>query len=213
MSVLAFDLDGTLVTCEPRQSAVLKAVTVAEGLNVDVAAAWRLKRQGITTLQALCQAGVPYDMATRIVTRWTEIIEAPEWLSLDTPLDGVNETLAHAQRDGHELILVTARRRREWLLHQLAQLGLAQFFRSIAVVEGANVGFEKARALHARRAEYFIGDTEQDAKAASYAELPFIAVSTGQRDADFLRARGVKNCEKSIRMAYRVIASADHIYE
>src|SRR5690606_30206558 len=88
---LCLDLDGTLITCEPRQSEVLRAAAKAVGYPVEPASIWALKREGASTAEALRATGVPEPIAARMMVHWLAWIEEPGWLSLDSPFAGVDD--------------------------------------------------------------------------------------------------------------------------
>jgi phosphoglycolate phosphatase-like HAD superfamily hydrolase len=183
---IALDLDGTLITCEPRQSAVLEAALKPRRLSVDTRRVWGLKRKGASTEDALVTVGLSRADAREVARDWRRMIEAPAWLALDQVIDGVYETLDEMCCMSAHLMLLTARSRREWLEQQLRHLRLSRFFRSVIVVSPERATQEKAQCLSEESVAAFIGDTESDMRAASSARVAFYAVETGQRDAAFL---------------------------
>lgn len=188
---LALDLDGTLISCKPKQSAVLRAALVACGEAVDVDAVWDQKRDGASTKRALQICGLTLDAASAVSTYWQTRIEDCYWLGLDSVLGGVIETLGAWRARGDKLMLVTARSRPEWIGVQLRHLGLAAFFTRVEFVDPASAAEAKAAVLRASGVSTFIGDTESDARAAQAAGVRFIGVASGQRSAEFLRHSGV----------------------
>jgi phosphoglycolate phosphatase-like HAD superfamily hydrolase len=202
---LALDLDGTLISCEPRQSAVLAAVLRRRGLEVDLTQIWGLKRKGASTERALALAGLAEATAHAIAKDWGTRIEEPGWLALDKVLPGVLETLEAMRQKDLSLMLLTARRRAEWLPHELRRLQLAQFFDCIAIVRPEAATQQKADCLAEQRVDGFIGDTESDIRAASAAGVKFSAVTTGQRNKCFLSDIGVKSFD-SLFEAWRSVS-------
>ena len=182
---LALDLDGTLITCEPRHSAVLQAALEAHRLRADLTRVWEMKRGGSSTEAALFAAGLSRVDARVVAGEWRRMIEEPGWLALDRVLPGVSETLEEMRRTSR-LTLLTARSRSEWLPQQLCRLNLARFFDSISVVSPKHAVEEKARRLKEDSVDAFFGDTESDLRAAALAGVTFCAVSSGQRDRNFL---------------------------
>jgi phosphoglycolate phosphatase-like HAD superfamily hydrolase len=189
------DLDGTLISCEPRQSAVLAAVLRRRRLEVDLTQVWGLKRKGASTERALALAGLPEATAQTVAKDWGTRIEEPGWLALDKVLPGVLETLEAMLKKDLSLMLLTARRKAEWLPHELRRLHLARFFDCIAIVRPEAAPQEKADCLAQQRVGGFIGDTESDMRAALAAGVKFSAVSTGQRNKCFLSDIGAKSFE------------------
>jgi len=206
---LVLDLDGTLISCEPRQSAVLRAALVACRVDADVSAVWRMKRAGASTRQALISLGVPRAAAEQVAKAWHGMIEAPGWLALDSILPGVVETLRDMRAAGFELALLTARSRKEWVLPQLSRLGLAGCFDTISVVAAADA--KQAKTAHLRQGFVpgFFGDTESDMRAADDAQVPFFPVATGQRDETFLASVGRKPIYADLSEAWKAFLAHD----
>ena len=60
---VVLDFDGTLITCEPRQSAVLHSILIRYGVELDLKHLWEQKREGVSTLRALEALGIKSDSA------------------------------------------------------------------------------------------------------------------------------------------------------
>lgn len=189
---LALDLDGTLVSCEPRQSAVLQAALVSCGARADLNKVWELKRDGASTEQALVQQGLCPELSRRIAESWRRMIEDPLWLALDSVLPGVMETLQEMRGVGARIWLLTARSRCEWVPQQLARLGLKPLFDQVVVVPAYQVAQAKAAVLREVLPVAFWGDTEADWRASTAAGVPFFSVGWGQRSAAFLIESGAE---------------------
>lgn len=195
---LALDLDGTLITCEARHTTVLNALLKAYGLAVDMNLFWRSKRRGASTRRALEFCGLTSRMAAEIGALWQAHIEEPTWLTLDRVFANVRTILGIWQAKRIGLQLVTARSRPEWLMVQIRHLDMGRFFDTIWCVPPATASESKAEILRVAKVQLFIGDTESDARAAETAGVPFAAVATGLRDADFLRKSGVAEVFESL---------------
>ncbi len=193
MKRLALDLDGTLISCEPRQSTVLRAVAALHPVTVDPIAVWSLKRDGLNTRNALARSGIEPTLAARIAHDWQRQIEDPVWLGLDTLLPGVESTLTRWKQLGWQLVVVTARARPEWVQPQITRLGLDRWIHAVEVVPPGDAATHKATFLHTRGFLGFIGDTESDHAAASTAGIPFIGVASGQRSPQHLLRCGVRD--------------------
>jgi phosphoglycolate phosphatase-like HAD superfamily hydrolase len=197
--VVAVDLDGTILDAEPRQVALAtKVVRDLTGRELDGPAFWRLKRAGATTLQTLAKLGFDEDDARRAAILWTRDIELPPWLALDRPLEGALAALERL-RD-YCVVVITARQSEPRAREELERLGIASRVDRLMVVPPARAAEDKASVLADTHALAFIGDTETDALAATLARVPFVAVSTGQRDKEFLAANGCL-VEPSLRAA------------
>jgi phosphoglycolate phosphatase-like HAD superfamily hydrolase len=188
---IAFDLDGTLISCAQRQSAVLQSIVNALTLDCDIQRVWECKRAGGSTEAALVQSGITATSASQIAAQWKRVIEEPYWLSLDSLFDGSKDLLKKLKHQGHRLQLLTARSRADLVVMQLNQLGISDLFDQVDVVSTQKVQERKSEQLRLRAAQVFIGDTESDFQAARLAGLPFYAVATGQRSAAFLHAQGI----------------------
>lgn len=206
MRKLALDLDGTLISCEPRQSAVLSAALVCRKANADLRKIWELKREGDSTRDALKKSGLKSTLAQSVADDWQRMIEEPVWLELDSVLPGVRETLDAMRAAGAQLWLMTARSRGEWAAQQLARLQLISSFHRVLIVSASEPIPAKAQALREMDADAFFGDTESDWGAARKAGVPFYAVSTGQRSARFLSAKGVEFIDRCLADSWRALA-------
>ncbi|MEA2419552.1 MAG: hypothetical protein QOE60_1758 [Thermoleophilaceae bacterium] len=191
---MGLDLDGTLLDCRARQVAL--AAHLAGSL--DEAAFWAAKRAGATTAAALAAQDAP-----DVSAAWVEQIEDERWLALDAPLPGVDSSLAELRGAGFDPFVLTARRHPERVAAQVERLGLAP----PAVVSPAAAAREKADVLRQLDAAGLIGDTESDLEAARAAAVPCELVSTGQRDAAFLRAQGATGIHDSLAHAVAALVA------
>ena len=188
---LVLDLDGTLITCEPRQLAVLQAALSPLGVRVDLTKVWELKRNGASTEQALVQLGETPALARQVSEAWRSVVEEPVWLGLDTVPGDIGEVLSNMRVAGARLWLLTSRSRSEWVPQQLARLGLSIYLHQVLVVKTRDAVLSKSEMLRNISPAAFFGDTESDWNASMSADIPFFAVATGQRSAAFLNGIGV----------------------
>jgi len=184
-----FDLDGTILDARTRQVAVAEAAALRIGRSLDGDAFWRAKRRGATTAEAFRALGLAGRASTEADRWWREHIERASWLLLDRPHRGALSTLARIERDGWNVVVATARRNRAGARRAFDALRLSSRA-SLIVVDPDRAVLEKARVLASADAAWFVGDSEVDLRAAVAADVPFRAVSTGQRDAAFLEALG-----------------------
>lgn len=205
---LAFDLDGTLITCEPRQTTLLRAVLAAHRCQTDVARVWDMKRNGATTKQALEACGLSSAAAQAVVRCWQGSIEEPIWLGLDTLQPRAREALEQCRTMGFRLCLVTARSRPEWLSVQLRHLGIFEMFQHLACVSPDRVTAEKADVLNREHCDWFIGDSETDARASQASGVRFLGVECGQRARAFLQKAGVSQIFEGPAQALAWIGTA-----
>lgn len=196
--IVALDLDGTLITAQPRQMCLLKAVAAGYGVHLDTQHIWNQKSAGATNRQALLASGVAADKAEAICRGWLRDIESAYWLTLDTPFMGALEALAALRLREFELVLVTARQNEYLMRQQIDRLGIFRLFDQVHCVSPARTVWEKSNILNALKPQAFFGDTETDFQAARTAGIPFYGLSTGQRSRDFLLAEGVEHVADSL---------------
>lgn len=186
---IAFDLDGTLVSCAPRQKQALRHVS---GLSTQrIEETWHMKRDGLNTRDALVATGTGPAEADRIAAGWGRIIETPSLLSIDTVLDGAEQALRRCRRSAYNVAIITARQS-GWLLNaQMKALHLLPLCDKLIRVSPKNASIEKGEHLARMAPIVFLGDTESDAEAARRAGVGFIGLSGGQRSEDFLFRNGI----------------------
>jgi len=186
--VVGLDLDGTLVTCREKQLyALRKAVEWADIEYREFDNFWALKRNGSTTIGALCETGVEKAEAENLARRWVENVETWECIQQDRVFPGVFEALAMSSQRV-DLLLLSARQNAQMFKRQIGVLGLDGYAKYREVVfAGADVANAKSLVLKKYGARCYIGDTESDLIAAIKAQIPIYLVSTGQRSAEFLR--------------------------
>lgn len=181
---IVFDLDGTLLSCRPRQMAALRAVSGIAGAVLDTI--WQAKREGATTLGALRQVGLSDATADNISRRWGRVIETPYFLAYDRLLTGAVEALELCKSQGLDTVVLTARHSLRGFLLQANALKLYSMAQKIIVVEPRKGVESKAAELRRLSPLALIGDSEVDGWAAAAASVPFFAVSSGQRSSGFL---------------------------
>lgn len=195
-SLIAVDLDGTLITCQNRQLEVLRYVR--PDLNSGrLDHVWQLKRQGQNTASALRSIGLSGHHADEAARRWRTHIEDPYWLSLDSVFASVGDALRQSANAGWKMVVITARRNYHSLVQQFAQLGIGRWVEDLIVADPADSIQSKAVALSKLQPYRMIGDTESDGEASRKSGTAFIAVETGQRSAAFLASRGFPDCRRS----------------
>lgn len=213
--VFALDLDGTLLSCEPRQVALAARLHARfAGAELDAQAFWAAKRAGAPTLEALTATGCNASVAEAVAAEWIRQIEHEEWLAHDTLLPGGIEAAAAIVAHGMQPVVVTARRDPEATLAQLAWLGLSDALATCVVVApGEHVERRKAAALRRLRALAFVGDTETDAAAAAEAGVPFAAVCCGQRSREYLESRVGGTVFDTARQAVEALLASAYLGE
>lgn len=197
--IVALDLDGTLITAQPRQMLLLNAVAARYDTDLDVQQIWNKKRSGATNRQALIESGINDDRAEAICRGWAREIEAPYWLMLDSLFIDALDALAVLKLKGFELLLITARQNEYLMRQQIARLGIDRFLDHIHCVSPVRAVLEKSKVLNDFKPQAFFGDTETDFHSSCAAGIPFYGLSTGQRSRDFLLKEGLHRVSSSLK--------------
>ena len=185
---IALDLDGTLLTCEPRHCAVARYALAATSGDMETefnaGYFWGLKRRGQSTFSALSQLGHASAMVSADI--WCDEIEKPFWLGFDSLLPGVEQVLSMLKSDGASLALVSARTDVHAARDQIRNIGILDFFDYVNFVPSRYASQGKARALSEIGAKIYIGDSEVDYASASLVNIECRLVDTGMRSREFL---------------------------
>ena len=209
MAPLLFDLDGTIIDCRARHY-TLYARIIGEQGGTPLAGGeyWRRRRAGKSTMDVL--SATPEVDVERFTRAWFGRIESPAALALDAPFDGAVRILESVRAE-HQVILVTLRRDRRALLHQLDSLRLTSLFEEIISCgprpESRKALLPGCSALAS--GGYVIGDTEADLELGSGTGRRTVCVSNGVRSGRFLAARGARTVISSLRELPEVITAAE----
>ena len=191
-SVIAFDLDGTLVDTAPDLMGSLNTVLAEEGLPpFPVAAARHLVGHGVRALveRGFSEAGESLDEARipALVDRFTVIYRSR--IALESrPFDGVDAALDRLASAGARLAVCT-NKRTALALALMDALDLTARF--AAVVGGDQVAqkpdprvllFTIERAGGAPDRTLYVGDSMVDHATARAAKVPVVGVSFGYSD-------------------------------
>ncbi len=212
MRVIALDLDGTLIDCMERQSLLASSLCRGAGFKLNLQEFWEAKREGATTMLAICNQINDARFASWLSRLWVNQIESENWLRIDRVLPGVMRALHEASKHGFFLHLITARANERGLRRQLLWLSLNGIFHHIEVVSPIDASKQKANYLSSIKPIAYIGDSESDAAAAFSAQVKFFAVTSGQRSSTYfqthtnLQARDIK---PDLQEAIREILYAD----
>ncbi|MFG2064154.1 HAD family hydrolase [Micromonospora sp. NPDC048871] len=177
---VGFDLDMTLLDTRPGIAAAYRALTERTGVRVDAEAA--VSRLG-PPLRTEIARWFPPEQVDEAVRVYRELYPAYA-ITPTVPLPGARAALDAVRRRGGRVVVVTSKLGRLAKLH-LNHLGLA-----VDELAGDLFAEEKATALRAHGATYYVGDHVADMVAAEAAGVPGIAVTTGPCSADELRAAG-----------------------
>jgi len=190
---IVVDLDGTLVDCAARHYACyLSACAELGAPHLPAQAYWQMKRRHAPWPDIFSEAGAQMDPA-RAEKAFLALIEAPEYLQLDTLYGDSLRALTELKKKASRLVLVTMRRRRDGMMRQLADLNIAGFFDGIGCRGDAELESKAAIARNAlpatARTIAWIGDTEEDILAARAIGALECAVHRGLRDRQYLEKR------------------------
>lgn len=186
-----FDMDGTLVRVRSRFQTVYADLCEKYGIEpLDPDEYWRMRCNRISTMDILSATGGEEHYRAFIKTR-TEMIEAPEYLALDTLRAGARETLGELAL-GRTLHLVSMRNNQENLLAQMSDLEIDRFFESVSCCSAFGTAADKAALIdfdgQGSGPGLIIGDTESDMEAGRLNGLTTIGLPGGMRTAELLAA-------------------------
>jgi phosphoglycolate phosphatase-like HAD superfamily hydrolase len=200
--VLYLDLDGTVLDIRERYYRLHCRIAVDCGYGPLPDDTFWARKQSRADLGALLP---DWDEPARAEygRRWLADIELPAYTQFDRLVPEARESLLWlAPKFG--LVLVTLRRDGRELRRQLRRLGVGALF-SRVVVRGDHGGMDLTKAQLLRltvspdeRPCAFVGDSEEDFRAARSLGSPFVAVLTGMRDRTFLTTLGADLIIESI---------------
>lgn len=184
---VAFDLDGTIITCKDKQCSLMQDLILESTFCdfFDINQYWLDKMCGFNNILCLNRQGIYGTKATNICNEWVRLIESDKYNNIDVTFSGALEVLRYFSAKQGKVPVITARSNVEALNRQVNRLNLLDYCDFYPVTHN-NIVYEKSKILLALNIDVFIGDTESDFRAASTANCSFIGVSTGQRTAEYL---------------------------
>jgi hypothetical protein len=199
---VAFDFDGTLISCENKQKYVLFSILCGirsvgnisqERLNYW----WQLKRNGYTTELALVE--MKFSDAKMIAEKWVGAIENYPWSYLDKPFSDSLLTFEYLKTNYKiNLIIITARVNRYQVYQSLNSFGFTKYVSEVIVVNPYKAIAEKEKWLKILKPCIYVGDTEADYSASVTSMTKFIGLTRGQRSEDFLKKLSPIRLEKNL---------------
>ena len=189
MSILYFDLDGTLVDVRKRHYAAYADTMRELGLTpLPEQTYWDARRDGASNADLM--GNVDAECHSRFAEKWLARVESPSYVRLDTLIPGARATLA-ALRESYELVLVTMRQDRASLLEQLDELSLRKFFSAVYSRDGSDEPQSKSKLIRlfgnsVRDGATVIGDSEADVEAARDLGIESVCVTSGVRSRRYL---------------------------
>jgi phosphoglycolate phosphatase-like HAD superfamily hydrolase len=199
---VAFDFDGTLISCENKQKYVLFSILKSmidvgniswESLNYW----WQLKRNGYTSELALVE--MKFSNAKMIAEKWVGAIENYPWSYLDKPFNDSVSALEYLKMNYEvNLIIITARVNKYQVYQSLNSFGFSKFVSEVIVVNPYNAVAEKEKWLKILKPCIYVGDTETDYSASANSNTKFVALNRGQRSEGFLKRIGPIQVEENL---------------
>lgn len=189
MSILYFDLDGTLVDVRKRNyAAYADTMRELDLTPLPEQTYWDARRSGASNADLL--GDVDMECQRRFKEKWLERVESPSYVRLDTLIPGARATLAQL-RESYELVLVTMRQDRASLLEQLDELSLRKFFSAVYSRDGSDEPTSKSNLIRLfddgeRDDATVIGDSEADVEAARDLGIESVCVCSGVRSRQYL---------------------------
>lgn len=187
------DADGTLIDSAERHVVLFREITENCHIpnRVKIKEYAEYKRAGKSTKEFCMKVlGTNQDMADKISRDWMRQIETDRLLSCDRLYPDTLEFLNYVNGACETLCLLTARKRKRALYHELENLGIRKYFQEIYVVDPVFVKEEKKEVLKRLALNgpgFYVGDTEADYKAASEADFPVWILNRGFRSRDYLK--------------------------
>lgn len=211
MTILYFDLDGTLIDVRKRHYAAYVDTARELGLTpLSEQAFWKERRGGAATEELI--GNVRDSDRERFTERWRSRTDAPSYVRLDTLIPGARATLA-SLRESYELVLVTLREDRKTLIEQLDALSLSKFFTAIYSPNGTDEPASKAKLIQLFGGSdgnaAVIGDSEADVEAARELGIDSVCVTTGVRSRRYLDELGPDEVLSSIVELPRILQASE----
>jgi phosphoglycolate phosphatase len=184
------DLDGVLIDTTDRSYNVYAAYLLEQGRQplpkTEFVAAKRMKIPNSEILEKTESA----DLLEDFTNAWREHIETPETIVFDILFPGAKETLLKLS-SRFPITLITLRKNQKILLKELSDLGIKDLFTAILIGKEEEKRHEGKVALLAPLThphDVMIGDSETDIRTGKALHLTTIAVSSGWRTNELLRA-------------------------
>jgi len=180
MSNIFFDLDGTLIHAHTRLYRLFQKLAPESGLGFDEYWAIKRSQKGHAAILSELYGWTPERIA-EFETEWLSLIETPEWLALDRPLEGADAVLRSLQ--GHACYVVTARQHEDLAVLQIESFGWKDLFKGIFVTGRERGKYELIHGtLDAGSDDWYLGDTGIDIRTGKQLGVKTVGVLSGFRD-------------------------------
>lgn len=180
------DLDGTLIDSRRRVYQVFVDLIGDDALSgrINFEEYWAFKRAGRSNAWLLQHRfGFDATGVASFIARWMGVIEAPGYLSIDTPFAWTSAVVEALGRR-HELFVLTARQFEAAVCEQLKRFGLLDRFAAVLVTGQtcSKAELVRARAIGVSPEDVIVGDTGADIEAARVLGVRAVGVLSGFRD-------------------------------
>lgn len=206
---IGFDLDGTLLNSKFRHQKVLYDILKNEIYDIkfsDLDDFVLYKSEGNNTKSYLKYKYLDHINIDEISKKWIENIEKKQYLELDILYKHTINLLKTLSKP-YDLHLVTARKNKEGVKHQIYKHDIVKYFKKIYVVSNKGyVALNKYNQTKNICIELIIGDTEVDLKWAEYLDTKFLPVNYGFRSEKWWNSRNIiSNDEKELDIKIKEI--------
>ena len=183
------DLDGPILEGKYRHYKCYEDIINKYGGDIlDIETYWEMKRNKITR-DLLLEKSNFQESYEVFFNEWMNNIENEKYLRLDTLKPKAIETLKAWKNTTEQIILVTMRQNREYLLNQLNFLGVLPLLDEVidCPPQRKNTKYDALKNKNFEKA-IFIGDTEEDTNTAKMLNIKSIGITNGLRKKEFLDA-------------------------
>lgn len=199
MKKIFLDLDGTIIDVKRKCYRLYVNVFSHGGFGtLDMATYWKMKRKKIPEEIIALQTATPM-FAKYYVEKRVSLIETIDYLVLDNISDKVY-TILDGWAKHYDLYLITMRRNKLNLSHQLLLLDLHKYFKHVCNFDGSPAQKEKflRHEVSNSTASVIIGDTESDINIGKSLGIKTAAVTNGLREKRLLKEMSPDILVKSI---------------
>lgn len=182
------DLDGTIIEDKYRHYYCYKdIINIYGGKPLNIETYWALKRRGVSRKEIL-KASQFRGEDKDFLNLWLDRIEEIPYLEKARLKPLAKETLKQWAFYTDNIVLVTLRKRKENLYHQLTYFGLVPLFQEIIACDPLNK-YSKFDSLKDKKFSkaLFVGDTEIDVLTAEMLKIKCIGITNGLRVKEYLK--------------------------